>query len=192
MTSPSPLEPGLIYHIYNRGTPGENLFQSDGQFEYFLALYARHVVPCCETLAYCLMPNHIHLAIQVRNGANLATEKRNQGRRTSQVLGNLFNAYAKSINCTNKRTGSLFEHPFHRKPVLNDAYLAKLISYIHLNPQRHEFVNDFRLWPWSSYIHLLEADHAWLSRDRVMTAFGDTASFAAAHLVWTECEPVNP
>lgn len=191
MTSPNPLDPGQLYHVYNRGTNGENLFTTDGHFTHFLALYVRHVVPHCETLAYCLMPNHLHLAIHVRGNVSI-TEGSHHGRRTSQALGNLFNAYAKSINGATKRTGSLFEHPFHRKPVLNEAYLIRLVTYIHKNPQRHEFVDDFRSWPWSSYHRMLEADSPWLCRDRVMAAFGGAETFVATHLAQASGEPINP
>jgi hypothetical protein len=138
------------------------------------------------------MPNHIHLAIHVHDDTGGMHELSNQGRRTSQALGNLFNAYAKAINSAVKRTGSLFEHPFHRKPVLNDAYLARLIPYIHLNPQRHEFVDDFRAWPWSSYSTLLEANSTWLDYGRVMTALGGAAIFEKVQLELARSEPVNP
>jgi REP element-mobilizing transposase RayT len=191
MPNPHPLEPGVTYHVFNRGTNGEDLFRTDGQFAFFLALYTRHVQPACETLAYCLMPNHIHLAIRVRHRSisQNATEMPRRG--GSQALSNLFNAYAKSINLTTGRTGSLFEHPFHRKPVHDPASLSRVIRYIHLNPQRHEFVNDFRSWPWSSYAALIGTGATWLNRDLAQGAFGNVAIFEAAHLAVALGKPVN-
>ena len=191
MPNPHPLQAGQTYHVFNRGTNGENIFTCDGHFELFLALYARHVPPACETLAYCLMPNHLHLAIRVIDQPRDPNAENLPARSGSQALSNLFNAYAKSVNLATGRTGSLFEHPFHRKPVCDPASLARVICYVHLNPQRHEFVSDFRRWPWSSYDRLVGEGETWLRRDEAMSAFGDVAAFEAAHLATAICKPVN-
>ena len=58
MTSPSPLEYGQYYHIYNRGNNGENLFFEERNYPYFLKLYAHHILPVADTYAYCLLRNH--------------------------------------------------------------------------------------------------------------------------------------
>ena len=53
MTSPSPLLYDTYYHIYNRGTNGENIFVQERNYEYFLKLYEKHIVPVADTFAYC-------------------------------------------------------------------------------------------------------------------------------------------
>jgi len=50
-----PLEPGLYYHIYNRGNNRENLFIKERIYHYFLQLYANYIEPVAETYAYCLL-----------------------------------------------------------------------------------------------------------------------------------------
>ena len=42
-----------VYHIYNRGNNGENLFREERNYRYFLQLYAKHVTPVVDTFAYC-------------------------------------------------------------------------------------------------------------------------------------------
>jgi hypothetical protein len=69
----------------------------------------------------------------------------------SNAFSNFFNAYAKAINKAYGRTGSLFQHPFGRVPVLTQTHLTRLVCYIHFNPQRHGLISDFREWPYSSY-----------------------------------------
>ena len=86
-------------------------------------------------------------------------------KRASQQFGNLFNAYAKAINRAYGRTGSLFQHPFGRVPVTSDAYLVQLVAYIHRNPQRHGFVDDFRDWP-----YLVVSRHALRRKPRAWSA----------------------
>ena len=66
MTSPSPLVPGVFYHIYNRGTNRENIFVEERNYGYFLQLYAKHIEPVAKTYAYSLLKNHFHVLARIR------------------------------------------------------------------------------------------------------------------------------
>jgi putative transposase len=163
MTSPTAIEYGIPYHIFTRGTNRENIFKEEENYYRFMSLFANHVAPISETYAYCLLHNHLHFFLRIRNKSEIA--RNNEGDKDAKVLlqtspgqhfSNLFNAYAKTINNTFNRTGSLFQHPFGRIPVTNQKYCEGLIRYIHQNPQHHGFVKDFREWPFSSF-HTLQA-----------------------------------
>jgi putative transposase len=80
MTSPTPLEYGQYYHIYNRGNNGENLFFEERNYPYFLKLYAHHILPVANTYAYCLLRNHFHALVRIR------TEEEQQTLRDSETL----------------------------------------------------------------------------------------------------------
>ncbi len=67
MTSPSPLLFDTYYHIYNRGTNGENIFIQERNYEYFLKLYEKHITPIADTFAYCLLRNHFHIAVRIKS-----------------------------------------------------------------------------------------------------------------------------
>ena len=182
MTTPNALENGLYYHIYNRGNNRENLFRNPRNYHYFMELYAKHVSPIAHTFAYCLLPNHFHFSVQIKTEAEIEEIAKTRKVSTpSHSFGNLFNAYAKSINRAYERTGSLFEKPFHRKIVGDDAYFLRLILYIHHNPQKHRLIDDFRLWEFSSYNSLLSDQPTRLKRAEVITAFGDLATFVKYH-----------
>lgn len=62
-----PLEPEGWYHIYNRGNEGRTIFFSPDQYRYFLTKYAAYMSPYWDTYAYCLLPNHFHLAVQIQS-----------------------------------------------------------------------------------------------------------------------------
>lgn len=62
-----PLEPERIYHIYNRGINGENIFKEERNYRYFLEKYAKCVSPIADTYAYCLLKNHFHLAVKIKS-----------------------------------------------------------------------------------------------------------------------------
>jgi putative transposase len=99
----------------------------------------------------------------------------------SQAFANLFNAYAKAINKGYGRTGSLFEERFGRIPVASTDYFETLIFYIHHNPQKHGFVDDFRDWPWSSYPALIGTGNTCLKRDEVLGMFAGVKGLEEFH-----------
>ena len=174
MSNPVPLRHDAVYHVYNRGNNGEDLFREDRNYRYFLQLYTRHVHPVAETYAYCLLRNHFHLLISVKSAHQVP-------KAPSQYFANLFNAYAKAINNAYGRTGSLFERPFQRIEVTDEAYFAQLVTYIHVNPVRHGFVEDPADWPFSSYHALCTNRPTRLQRDVVLDWFGGPEGFLSAH-----------
>jgi len=212
MTSPSPLLFDTYYHIYNRGTNGENIFIQERNYEYFLKLYEKHVSPIADTFAYCMLRNHFHIAVRIKSEdeilKTLRVSSMNQNRvkqsdsadqgkgQSKKPLGsllpnyasrrfsNFFNAYAKSINIAYARTGSLFEHPFGRVPITDDRQFWTVIAYIHQNPQKHKFVRDFRDWKYSSYGVILSAKHTIVKRDKVLQWFGNKDDYLSLHNDW--------
>jgi REP element-mobilizing transposase RayT len=167
----SPLQPGTIYHIYNRGVNGETIFREQRNYDYFFTLYARHIQAVADTYAFCLLPNHFHLLIEVKNLTGLSDLS--GFKPASQAFSNFFNAYAKAINKTCLRTGPLFERPFKRIPVMESDYFARLLIYIHYNPQHHGIVADYRTWPYSSYQALTGNQATFVKRDLIREWFGD-------------------
>ena len=111
------LEKGNYYHIYNRGINGENIFRDENNMSYFLKLVEKHVSPKTNILAYCLLNNHFHFAI----------ENTSETKEIAQAFSNLFNAYTKAYNKQNSRTGALLERPFKRKQIKDENYLKQLI-----------------------------------------------------------------
>jgi putative transposase len=150
-----------------------------------LQLYAKHIEPVAETYAYCLLRNHFHVFARIRvdDPKDPKGLERPLGSESfaSRSFSNFFNAYAKAINKAYGRTGSLFQHPLGRVPVLSPAHLTRLVCYIHFNPQRHGLISDFREWPYSSYCAHLSSQTTHLKRETVLGWFDGPASFAATH-----------
>ena len=67
MTSPTPLLYDTYYHIYSRGTNGENIFIQELNYAHFLNLYAKHVEPVTDLFAYCMLRNHFHIMVRVKS-----------------------------------------------------------------------------------------------------------------------------
>ena len=188
MAGPSALQFDTYYHIFNRGINGENIFPETQNYAYFLLLYEKHIAPIAETYAFCLMKNHFHLAVRIRSEAKIAMLLEDTTRTGNVKSGlvsikfsNFFNAYAKSINKKYNRTGSLFEHPFGRVLIQSDRQLWAVIAYIHQNPQKHGFVEDFREWNYSSYPFLIGENDTFLNRETVIDLFSSRKNYIAYH-----------
>src|SRR6187401_3296816 len=136
------LIPGQFYHVYNRGNNKENIFIDHHNYNYFLQKYKLHIFPIAETFAYCLLKNHFHILLRIRE--ELAKSDKYNLDKLSQPFSNFFNSYAKSINTSYNRTGSLFEERFKRKSISTNNYFKEMVYYIHSNPQKHGFIDDFR------------------------------------------------
>jgi putative transposase len=207
MTSPSPLLYDTYYHIYNRGNNGENIFIQERNYEHFLNLHFKYIEPIAETFAYCLLRNHFHMLVRVKSEEEIeqtlkvletfrVSEKVSETFRVSEQrkpsgsgnpskkFSDFFNAYAKAINNAYGRSGSLFEHPFGRVPITTDRQFWNVIAYIHQNPQKHKFVDDFRDWKWSSYGIILAEKPTMLKREAVLDWFGSKQGYLKLHAKW--------
>ena len=200
-----PLTYGTFFHIYNRGNNGENIFIQERNYAYFMELWWKHISPIAETWAYGLLRNHFHAAVYIKNREDLTGLIKKPARQNprsdikpsssdspedlsglklkepSQYFSNFFNAYSRGVNIATQRTGALFERPFNRIPVDTESYLMRLIVYIHQNPQKHQFVTDFRDWNYSSYHDLVSNAPTRLQREKVLQLFGSREDFIRIH-----------
>lgn len=186
-----PIQTDTFYHIYNRGINGETLFKQERNYFYFLNQYQKFIEPIAETYAYCLMSNHFHLLVKIKsdkeiinNIAPKVIEPKPANFYAVNQFAKLFNSYCQAINKAVGRTGSLFEEPFRRIEVNNGVYFKELVSYIHLNPQLHGFVTDFRDYPYSSYHSLVSTKSTKLKRTEVLNWYGDENQFEDYHRLY--------
>lgn len=192
----SPLEADKFYHIYNRGINGGNIFFEEKNYSYFLQKFFQFLNPVVNTLAYCLLRNHFHFLIQIKRVSELEAVFRrstllnksfkSEGLHSadfvvSKQFAKFFSSYTQGINKVYSRTGSLFESPFKRIEINDDDYLTKLIWYIHFNPQKHGFVDDFRGYSHSSYQNHLSIEQSNMKRDSVISWFGGRKEYERFH-----------
>jgi REP element-mobilizing transposase RayT len=186
-----PLLEGCYYHIYNRGNNGDNLFYQPRNYFYFLKQYDLYLSDYLETYAYCLLPNHFHLLVKVRDWDDLPANKQylQHGSKhlstpetiISELFRRFFSAYARAIKTQEERTGSLFQKNFKRKPVLSEAYFTNLVAYIHRNPQKHGISSDFKEYPYNSYNRMLMPQQTRLKKAEVIGWFGGINGFQVFH-----------
>lgn len=184
------IEPEKFYHIWNRGNNRENLFYTAANYEYFLRLYDQFLDPVAETYAFCLLPNHFHLLIRTKPVA-VSTAGETAKSPVSIAFQRLFTAYSQAINIQQRRTGSLFQKPFKRLEVKSTRQLAILVRYIHINPQHHGIIEDFRQYPWSSYERILINRPSKLQKKAVMEWFKNKENYLVHHGISIETSELN-
>ncbi|WP_157815883.1 hypothetical protein [Spirosoma pollinicola] len=186
-----PLLEDCFYHIYNRGNNGDNLFFQHRNYRYFLQKYDYYLSPYLETYTFCLLPNHFHLLVRIKNFADLPkieqTLRHGQEliispeRIISEQFRRFFVSYAKSIKVQEERTVSLFEKNFRRKLVDSDEYFTNLVAYIHRNPETHGICADFREYPYSSYCKMMSPKVTRLMKLQVLSWFGGIEAYQQVH-----------
>lgn len=137
------LSESAIYHVMIRGVNRDAIFLEDADFDRFVELLA--VVKAasgCLVLAYCLIPNHVHLIIQT------TTEP------IGTVIKRLGVRYAGWFNRKYQRVGHLFQDRFKSIPVEDDEYLITLLRYVWNNPIEAGLAEHAADYPWSSRRYL--------------------------------------
>jgi REP-associated tyrosine transposase len=192
------LEPDRYYHIYNHAVGVENLFRSDKNYILFLEGLKKHIYPVADLFCYCLMKNHFHFVVRFRSHDEIAQLMNKMDLKLnlnkiiirsseevvlflSQQFSNYFNSYARVLNKENFRRGALFERAFHRKNVMTEDYLRKLIRYIHQNPVNDGFTNRMEAWKYSSYNSIVSISPSLVARRDVLELFGDLENFIYYH-----------
>lgn len=128
-------------HATARGVDRRRTFVDDDDYQRYLRLLAITVAHYgWELLAFCLMPNHVHLLAR--------TPRANLGKGIQFLHG----TYAREFNKRHGRTGDLFEDRYHAPlPIADECGLVRVVGYIAANPVRAVLVEDPAAWPWSSH-----------------------------------------
>jgi len=160
--------PGALYHVIWRGNEKRRVFFDDDDYRRFYALLEEGVSRFGYRVhGFCLMPNHIHLAVQAGKQP------------LSGPMQNLAFRYTQAINRKHKRSGHLFQGRYQALLVDQDTYLLELVRYIHLNPVRARLVADPADYPWSGHrSYLGKSSLAWLTTESVLGQLGNTLGVA--------------
>ena len=172
-------ELNTIYHCFNQGNNRQKIFFKRENYLFFLQKMRTHLLPVADVLAYCLMPNHFHWLIRLKEeGIELTSSKNPNIKRSeniyqqqiSQSIAILLRSYARAINVQEDRSGSLFrdktklktgEKGFsefvtiegkYRKFFFDDRleYARACFKYIHENPTDADLVSEIVDWEFSS------------------------------------------
>ena len=182
-TTQTPIEPGRYYHLYNHANEGFDLFRTKDNYSFFLQKYRKYIHPFADTYSYCLMPNHFHFLIRIKNEKEYKrlNNSKSPQKDVTNAIKNWLISYTKSYHHVYSTRGNLFYQKIRRKEVLDESYLFTLIGYIHMNPLKHGYVKTPEEWHYSSYNTYLDTGKTLLNREEVMKLFGGMENFKLYH-----------
>jgi putative transposase len=154
--------PGTVHHLIARGNERREVFRDDVDREDYLERLARYRERFRFRLyAYCLMPNHVHLAVE-QGPTDL-----------SAFMHALQSSYTQRFNRRYERVGHLFQGRYKSFLVECDRYFLALIKYIHENPVKAGMVDEARLYRWSSDRFFRSGDGPpWLDLEGALALLG--------------------
>ena len=131
--------PGVAHHVMQRGNRRQPVFFGDDDYAAYRALVtdacAAKDVRC---LAWCLMPNHVHLILVPPDPDGLRG-----------ALAEAHRRYSRRVNAAHDWTGYLWQGRFASYP-MDDAHLLAAIRCVELNPVKAKLVAHAEDWRWSS------------------------------------------
>ena len=154
---------GYPHHVTQRGNRREPVFFRDDDYQAYLDLL-RQFCPDAglKVLAYCLMPNHVHLVVVPRTADSLRAGLAEAHRR-----------YTRRVNLREGWRGHLWQERF-ASFVLGAPHLWAAVRYVERNPVRAGLVKRPEAWRWSSArAHLGLAADDLLDRSAWLKSFGD-------------------
>ncbi|WP_194841238.1 REP-associated tyrosine transposase [Salinibacillus xinjiangensis] len=136
---------GEIYHITARGNRKGKIYEEPGDYRKYLQILKETQAQHAYTLhGYCLMPNHVHLLIEMVEAS------------PSQIMKTAHTRYAMYYNFRYDLVGHLFQGRFKSQVVYSKDYLLTVSRYIHQNPVKAGLVDHPEGYPWSSYNHFID------------------------------------
>lgn len=144
---------GFPHHIVQRGNNKEKVFLDKNDYKTYLFLLEKYSVnKNVIVLAYCLMPNHVHLIL--KPGEEKTLFKTMQG---------VALCYTQYFNRKYNRTGRLWECRYHSTVIDEEKYLWAVCRYVEKNPVRAGIARSPKSYAYSSArAHILEESNTLL------------------------------
>ena len=191
--------PNQMWHVYNRGVDGRDVFMDERDYAVFLSFFKLCLTPEMpetetlnalplgldvirlrrlnlykevELVSYCLMKNHFHLQLFQYSEDSI-----------SKLMRSIMTGYVMYFNNRQERTGRLFQGVYKASLIDSDAYWQHISRYIHLNPL--DIAKDYKTYPYSSYkYYTAPPAPTWLQPGHVLDSFkqNEYASFVANYV----------
>jgi len=133
---------GYVYHIINRASGRVPIFKTKEDFKLFEeVLEEAKEKTGMRILAYCIMPNHFHLALYPEQDDEI-----------QKFMGWFTKTHTQRWHVAHNTTGHghLYQGRYKSFIVNTDKYYLTLMKYIEQNPLRSKLVNHAEDWQWGS------------------------------------------
>lgn len=128
-------------HLLTRGNNRQRIFEDESDYNNYLGfvkLYKKENK--ISVYHYCLMPNHVHLIVEITPESNLA-----------KFMKQLNLAYLYYYKKKYSYDGHLWQGRYKSILISKDEYLIACGRYIESNPVKAKLAKNISNYPWSSY-----------------------------------------
>ena len=150
---------GCPHHITQRGNYQQKTFSIKADYEKYLQWLSEYCKKYkLSTLAFCLMPNHVHFISIPQQPDSL-----------SKTFNTCHMRYSQYYNKRNRNNGHLWQGRFYSCP-LDEGHLYEAVRYVENNPVRAKIVKKAEEWQWSSA-------KAHLNNEKINLVLGDIGDY---------------
>lgn len=130
-----------FFHVMVQGINKDFIFSKKYYIETYISLIHKYIKEFpINILSYCIMNNHAHILVFVKD---------------THVLGKFMHkvnlVYSQFYNKENNRCGVVFRNKYKAEPIYDKSYIINCINYIHMNPVKAKMVYSCKDYPYSSY-----------------------------------------
>ena len=155
-----------VYHIMLRGNDRQSIFNDNQDKQRIIEIIINKAKGnAFKILSYCIMDNHLHLAIK----------EEEEG--LSRIMKRIATSYAIYFNKKYGRTGHVFQDRYKSEGIENEKYLLSLIRYIHQNPKKAG-ISSIDGYKWSSYRQYASMDSSIIDIDEILGTIANDRKMA--------------
>ena len=150
-----------VYHIIFRGNDKQDIFYDDQDKYVFLdRIKETKEIFKYEVYTYCLMNNHVHMIIRIKEDF------------LSNAMKSLAVRYSFYFNRKFDRRGHLFENRFVSKKIENLDYFLNVCKYVHRNPENANIAKTTE-YKWSSFQEYIKQKNKIINSNVLLHYFDD-------------------
>ena len=138
-----------FFHVMCQGIKKENIFENSMFMEKYIEYIKKYKAEfLVDVIAYCVMPNHVHLLLRACDIDYL-----------SKFMHKVNSVYAMMYNKQKERVGYVFRDRFKMEGISDKRYLSSCIVYIHNNPVKAGICKEVSKYKYSSYKEYVKKPH---------------------------------
>jgi len=174
--------PHAMYYVVQRGSEHQPIFTTPSDYAMFERLLTGALRRTRTTVhAYCWTPQAIHMLVQIDEIP------------VGRFMQGLTSRYARSIHQRAGGAGHFFQQRYQAILIDAEAYLRKLVRYIHYVPALTGLASDPRSYPNSSHVVYSGATQApWLTTRAVLNSGSDGEDAKLSYDEFMSMAPSEP
>jgi putative transposase len=131
---------GIIFHVINRANARQRIFHDERDYASFAWLLREARLKFeVRVLAWCVMPNHVHLVLQPQSAGGL-----------SRMMHWVMTSHVQRHRKRHETIGRVWQGRFKAFPIQESAHFVTVLRYVERNPLRAGLVHSSAEWKWSS------------------------------------------